>query len=114
MDQAAETQQWTPTSWKSFPISQQPTYPSPSSHAKVLSKLATLPPLVSTQEIDTLRLQLAHAANHERFLLQGGDCAELFSYCNQQTIENKLKVLMQMSLILVYAGRVPVVRIAYL
>jgi 3-deoxy-7-phosphoheptulonate synthase len=80
--------------------------------ASVLHKLETLPPLVSSTEIDKLRVYLAEVAENKRFLIQGGDCAELFNYCSQDPIENKLKVLMQMSLILVWGARTPIVRIA--
>jgi 3-deoxy-7-phosphoheptulonate synthase len=62
--------------------------------------------------VDDLRRQLAEVADNKRFLLQGGDCAETFDYCSQNPIENKLKVLLQMSLILVWGGRLPVVRVA--
>jgi len=78
---------------------------------QVLAKLKTLPPLVHHQEIENLKTLLGEVENNQRFLLQGGDCAESFNYCNSTDIENKLKVLIQMSLVLTYGGRTPLVRI---
>ncbi|KAI8895354.1 DAHP synthetase [Globomyces pollinis-pini] len=103
---------WTIDSWKSFKIVQDVVYPDQQKCDKVFDKLGQLPPLVAPGEIDRLRVYLAEVAENKRFLLQGGDCAELFEYCSQEPIENKLKVLLQMSLILVWGARTPVVRIA--
>ncbi|KAJ3164972.1 hypothetical protein HDU88_004953 [Geranomyces variabilis] len=103
---------WAPSSWKSKKILQDVTYENPKEVDEVLAKLNKLPPLVSHHEIKNLRRQLAEVAENKRFLLQGGDCAELFDYCSQEPIENKLKVLLQMSLILVWGGRTSVTRIA--
>ena len=69
-------QDWSPNSWKSKTAAQQPTYPSEQKLQTALRRLAALPPLVTAGEIDSLRLQLAEAANGRKFLLQGGDCAE--------------------------------------
>ncbi|CAO3646008.1 unnamed protein product [Cunninghamella blakesleeana] len=95
--------EWSPYSWKSKPIVQDVVYDDQNHVDKVISKLKTLPPLVSTKEVVALG---------ESFLLQGGDCAELFDYCSQDPIEAKLKVLLQMSLVLVWGARTPVTRIA--
>lgn len=103
---------WTPVSWKTKSIKQDVSYQDQESLTKSLSKLSHLPPLVSHVEINRLKKQLADVAMNKRFLLQGGDCAELFEYSSQQPIENKIKVLLQMSLILVWGGRVRPVRIA--
>ncbi|KAI8098729.1 DAHP synthetase [Halteromyces radiatus] len=108
----AATNEWTPYSWKSKPIVQDVVYQDQKNVDRVIGKLRTLPPLVSTKEIDDLREQLRQVALGESFLLQGGDCAELFDYCSQDPIEAKLKVLLQMSLVLVWGGRTPVTRIA--
>jgi len=80
---------------------------------QVTRRLGTLPPLVHAGEVDTLRRQLAEAARGERFLLQGGDCAELFDYCNSDDIEAKIRLLVQMSLVLTHqqGARMPVVRV---
>ena len=77
----------------------------------VLEQLAALPPLVTAWEIEALRGQLADAAGGKRFLLQGGDCAERFDECGAEPVTSKLKVLLQMSLVLVAGGRRPVIRV---
>ncbi|KAG0003053.1 hypothetical protein BGZ65_002086 [Modicella reniformis] len=103
---------WTPSSWKSKPIKQDVDYPDQAHLNRVLEKIARLPPMVAPGEIHRLRQQLADVAQGKAFLLQGGDCAELFDYCAQGPIESKLKVMLQMSLVLVWGARMPVVRIA--
>ncbi|KAJ1900910.1 hypothetical protein LPJ66_001158 [Kickxella alabastrina] len=103
---------WTPDSWKSKPIKQDVIYDDASELETVLSRVTNMPPLVSSPEIDRLREQLKDVAEGRAFLLQGGDCAESFDYCNPQAIEDKLKILLQMSLVLVWGMRMPVVRIA--
>ena len=75
------------------------------------SELHALPPLVTSWEILTLKQQLAEAQEGKRFLLQGGDCAESFDDCTSAVISNRLKVLLQMSLVLVHGLRLPVVRV---
>jgi 3-deoxy-7-phosphoheptulonate synthase len=102
---------WSPTSWQSRPAAQQPTYPDPVRVEEVLSELACLPPLVTSWEIERLKSQLAEAARGERFLLQGGDCAESFADCNSAVIADKLKILLQMSLVLVHGIRRRVIRV---
>ncbi|RCI04408.1 hypothetical protein CU098_009925 [Rhizopus stolonifer] len=106
------SQSWSPSSWKSKPIVQDVVYESPEQFDNVLNKLNRLPPLVSATEIENLKKQLKEAALGNSFLLQGGDCAELFDYCSQEPIEAKLKVLLQMSLVLTWGARTPVVRMA--
>lgn len=71
-----------------------------------------MPPLVTPQEVDRLRDQLAEVAEGKRFLIQGGDCAERFLDCAAEPIEQKLRILLQMSLVLTWGARVPTVRIA--
>jgi 3-deoxy-7-phosphoheptulonate synthase len=78
----------------------------------VLSKLQSLPPIVTPTEIHTLRSALRDVAEGRAFLLQGGDCAELFSYCEASQIDAKVKLLLQMSLVLIWGLDKPVVRIA--
>ncbi|KAJ3024763.1 UNVERIFIED_CONTAM: hypothetical protein HDU68_007798 [Siphonaria sp. JEL0065] len=104
--------EWKIDSWKDKKIVQDVVYDDQAKLQKALNKLNKLPPLVSENEIRRLKKQLAEVAENKRFLLQGGDCAELFDYCAQAQIEAKLKVLLQMSLILVWGGRTSVVRIA--
>jgi 3-deoxy-7-phosphoheptulonate synthase len=103
--------EWSPGSWRSKPAAQQPAYSSEAGLAAAVSRLASLPPLVTTWEIELLKTQLAEAARGERFLLQGGDCAEQFDECTADIITNKLKILLQMSLVLVQGCRKPVIRV---
>lgn len=103
---------WTPTSWRSRPIRQQPQYADPAAVERALERVRALPPLVSSGEVEALRARLARVARGEAFLLQGGDCAERFVDCARQPIEAKLKILLQMSLVLTWGARMPVVRVA--
>lgn len=102
---------WTPTSWQGLPIKQQPVYEHPEALQEVLAKISAYPPLVFSGEVDQLKSQLAKAGRGEAFLLQGGDCAERFQDCNQSMITNKIKIMLQMSVILCYGARKPVVRV---
>lgn len=102
---------WTPASWRSRPATQQPVYPDADALAEVEAELSRLPPLVTSWEILSLKKQLAEAQEGKRFLLQGGDCAESFADCESALVSNRLKVLLQMSLVLVHGLRLPVVRV---
>jgi 3-deoxy-7-phosphoheptulonate synthase len=102
---------WTPTSWQAQPQAQEIHYPDPHQLAAVVAQLSTLPPLVTSWEIERLRTQLADAELGKRFILQGGDCAESFADCTPQAITSKLKILLQMSLVLVHGLKRPVVRV---
>ena len=102
---------WTPTSWKAKAALQQPNYPDAKALDDALVRLARLPPLVTSWEIENLKSALADAASGERFLLQGGDCAESFEECQSQVIANQLKVLLQMSLVLVQGTKKRIVRV---
>jgi 3-deoxy-7-phosphoheptulonate synthase len=79
--------------------------------AEVAAQLANLPPLVTAWEIVALKQQLAEAAEGKRFLLQGGDCAERFADCDAAAITSKLKILLQMSLVLIQGSKKPVIRV---
>ena len=79
---------------------------------KALSKLERVPPIVTASEIWKLRASLRDVALGKAFLLQGGDCAELFDYCEANAIDSKIKLLLQMSLVLIWGSNKPVVRIA--
>ncbi|KAL8293256.1 hypothetical protein RQP46_000950 [Phenoliferia psychrophenolica] len=107
---------WTPESWRQLPIGQAFEYPATAAGKKslpeVLAKLNELPPLVSATEVERLKRSLAAVANGDAFLLQGGDCAELFDYCTATKIEHRLSLLLSMSLILIWGMKLPVVRIA--
>ena len=102
---------WSRNSWRSFEAAQQPEYPDAKALESVCKRLSAMPPLVTPWEVDRLRLRIAQAASGERFLLQGGDCAERFDECLPHIISNRLKVLLQMSLVLIYGLRRPVVRV---
>jgi 3-deoxy-7-phosphoheptulonate synthase len=102
---------WHPASWRSKPAAQQPPYPNAAALDAALTQLARLPPLVTSWEIENLRHQLADASRGERFLLQGGDCSENFQDCESDSIASKLKILLQMSLVLVHSSRKPVIRV---
>src|SRR5829696_5321814 len=97
----AEHSAWTPNSWRAFPALQQPEYRDADGLEHALADLRTLPPLVTSWEILRLREQLAAAAAGKGFVLQGGDCAERFVDCRPARVTNTLKVLLQMSLVLV-------------
>lgn len=102
---------WSPQSWQAFSAGQQAMYPDQETLQQALAELADLPPLVTSWEILSLRQQIEEAQRGERFVLQGGDCAESFADCNSEVITNRLKVLLQMSLTLVHGLQMPVVRI---
>ncbi|GAC92547.1 phospho-2-dehydro-3-deoxyheptonate aldolase [Pseudozyma hubeiensis SY62] len=97
--------------WRSKKEAQQVDYPSQEAFQSVMNRIERLPGLVSPNEIDRLRTQLASVAEGNAFLLQTGDCAELFDYCDPEQIQAKLKLSLLMSLILIWGARKPVVRI---
>lgn len=105
---------WSPSSWQNKPILQQPTYPNKGELDRVLSELKNYPPLVFAGEVRSLKSQLASVANGEAFLLQGGDCAESFSEFHADNIRDTFKALMQMAVVMTYAGGLPVVKVGRL
>ncbi|WP_372494274.1 class II 3-deoxy-7-phosphoheptulonate synthase [Actinoallomurus purpureus] len=98
-------------SWRDLPAAQQPEWPDPARVQDVAVQLSKLPPLVFAGECDRLKAHLAAVARGEAFVLQGGDCAETFSGATADDVRNKLKTLLQMAVVLTYAGSVPVVKI---
>ncbi|MSR29060.1 MAG: 3-deoxy-7-phosphoheptulonate synthase [Phycisphaerales bacterium] len=110
MSMGASTR-WTPDSWRSQKVRQQPAWPSRKALDATVEQIAALPPLVASGEIAALKTQLAEAASGNRFLLHGGDCAESFEGCRATPITNQLKILLQMSLVLTHASRRRVIRI---
>ena len=102
---------WNKSSWQKYPALQQPNWPDEEKYNQVLQTIAKLPPLVFAGEIRDLKAQLAQAVRGEAFLLQGGDCSEEFSRCTAPNIRETLKVLLQMAVILTYAGGKPVVKV---
>ncbi len=105
------TETWTPTTWKDFPILQQPTYTDSNELSQVLGSLSSLPPLVFAEEVRSLKASLAEVANGKAFILQGGDCAESFSEFSEEHIQSMIKVMLQMAVTLTFAGKCPVVKI---
>jgi len=105
------TDTWSPGSWRAFPARQQPAYADPEHLEAVLSRIRAYPPIVAAGEIEALKASLAEAAAGQAFILQGGNCAERFIDCNGDSVANKLKILLQMSVILTYGARKPVIRI---
>ena len=102
---------WYPTSWQGRTAGQQPLYDDTAEVERAVAKLNRMPPLVTWGEIEALKSQLAAAARGERFLLQGGDCAESFEECTAEFIANKLKILLQMSLVLTHGMKKRIVRV---
>lgn len=111
LEPVREPTAWRPDSWQSCPVTQQATYPDKADLDQTLEQLTSLPPLVTSWEVSELKSQLAEAQAGKRFLLQGGDCAETFAECRPEVISNRLKVLLQMSLVLVHGLKIPVVRV---
>jgi len=108
---APTTTAWHSASWQTRPARQQPVYADASAVARVVAQIARLPPIVVSWEIEALRDRLAVAQRGEAFLLQGGDCAETFVECESDTIAKKLKILLQMSLVLLHGLKKPVIRV---
>ena len=102
--------EWKPDSWKKFEASQQPAWPDNDSLQKVLDELSELPPLVFAGEARNLTQQLAAVSQGEAFLLQAGDCAESFD-TSADSIRDRLRVILQMAVILTYYTGVPVVKV---
>jgi 3-deoxy-7-phosphoheptulonate synthase len=102
---------WHPASWQSRPASQQASYPDQAQLDRVVADLSRLPPIVTSWEVDGLRKLVARGQRGEAFVLQGGDCAETFDECTSENIVAKLKILLQMSLVMLYGLKKPVVRI---
>ena len=107
-------ERWTPDSWRTKPIEQQPDYPDKAALARAEATLAAMPPLVFAGEARRLKSLLANVANGNAFLLQGGDCAESFAEFNANTIRDTFRVLLQMAVALTFAGAMPVVKMSRL
>ncbi len=103
------TNKWTKDSWRSLPIKQQPTYSNPELLTKIEQKISAYPPLVTFDEIDDLKNQLANVANGKAFLLQGGDCAESFAEFSHSNLQGFFRTIMQMTIALMHGTKKPVV-----
>jgi 3-deoxy-7-phosphoheptulonate synthase len=103
--------EWSPDGWRSRPAAQQPDWPDPDAVDGVLQRLRGLPPLVFAGEARQLTESLAAAAEGRGFLLLAGDCAESFEAFSADTIRDKLKVILQMAVVLTYSTGVPVTKV---
>ena len=106
----ADTTTWTPSSWRARPAAQQPEWPDEGALDDVLKRLSSLPPLVFAGEVRQLTSTLADVAAGKAFVLQAGDCAESFEAFTADSIRDKLKVILQMAVVLTYGAGVPVVK----
>jgi 3-deoxy-7-phosphoheptulonate synthase len=105
---------WLPESWRGKRWAGEVAYPDSAALERAVAKVRSMPPLVSSGEIERLKRLLGAAQRGERFLIQGGDCAETLADCRPDVITAKLKILLQMSLVLVFASKKPCVRIGRL
>ncbi|MEN9595454.1 MAG: hypothetical protein RLY23_1937, partial [Actinomycetota bacterium] len=103
---------WSPSSWQTLAAAQQPEYADQGALDAALTELRGLPPLVFAGEARTLTAMLGEAAAGRAFVLQAGDCAESFSAFSANSIRDKLQVILQMSVVLMYSTGVPVVKLA--
>ena len=102
---------WSPTSWQAFPAQQQPEWPSTAALDAALQQISSYPPLVFAGEARSLQQSLGQVAAGNAFLLQAGDCAESFEEFSANNIREKLRVILQMAVVLTYSMGVPVVKI---
>ena len=102
---------WHPGSWNDCPAGQQPSWPEADFYNETLHELGTKPPLVFAGEARRLTTHLGRVANGEAFVLQAGDCAESFDLSSADAIRDKLKVILQMAVVLQYSAGLPVVKI---
>lgn len=106
-----QNKEWSLSSWRNFPIQQQPVYDDPSALTAAEAKLHSFPPLTTSWEARDLKRELAAAAEGKAFLLQGGDCAESFAEFSETNLRNFLRVLLQMTMALMYGAGSPVVKV---
>jgi 3-deoxy-7-phosphoheptulonate synthase len=102
---------WSPASWRARPAAQQPEWPDSAELEAALAEVGKLPPLVFAGEARTLQAGLARVGRGEAFVLQAGDCAEGFDDFSADSIRDKLKVILQMAVILTYAAGLPVIKV---
>ena len=98
---------WSPSSWQAFPAEQQPEWPDLGDLDRALKQIASYPPLVFAGEARSLQTTLGHVAAGNAFLLQAGDCAESFEEFSAVNIREKLRVILQMAVVLTYSLGVP-------
>src|SRR2546423_6766080 len=102
---------WSPSSWRDLPAEQQPDWPDEAALDRVLKQLGSLPPLVFAGEARSLTQDLGRVASGEAFLLQAGDCSESFDSFSADQIRDKLKVILQMAIVLTYSSGVPALKV---
>lgn len=102
---------WTPSSWQAFPAAQQPSWPDENELTNALKQIASFPPLVFAGEARSLQAALGQVASGNAFLLQAGDCAESFEEFSAVNIREKLRVILQMAVMITYSMGVPVVKV---
>jgi len=102
---------WTPESWKSFEARHLPAYEDAAALAAAEATLSNYPPLVFAGEARALKADLADVSAGKAFLLQGGDCAESFAEFHPNNIRDTFRVLLQMAVVLTFAGKLPVVKV---
>ena len=102
---------WTKDSWRTKKILQQPIYPDEQYLKKIEKELNSYPPLIFSGEVDSLKNSLAKVSQGKAFLLQGGDCAESFAEFNANNIRDTFKVILQMAVVLTFAGGCPIVKV---
>jgi 3-deoxy-7-phosphoheptulonate synthase len=102
---------WSPASWRNKPVVQVPVYPDAEGQSRIETKLKSFPPLVFAGEARNLKKSLAEVAEGRSFLLQGGDCAESFAEFHPDNIRDTFRVILQMAIILTFAGAMPVVKV---
>src|SRR5256886_8153361 len=106
-----ESSSWHSASWQTRPAQQQPVYADPRALERVQAPVSRRAAIMVSWGIETLGGRLAAAQRGEAFLLQGGDCAEAFADCESDTIAKKLKILLQMSLVLLHGLKKPIIRV---
>ena len=102
---------WTPSSWQSCVAEQQPEWPDVAERDRAYAQISAFPPLVFAGEARSLQASLAQVAAGNAFLLQAGDCAESFDEFSANNIREKLRVILQMAVVLTYSMGVPVVKV---
>lgn len=111
MSRSVPKNDWHPASWQSRTALQQASYPDKAALERAVAELSRLPPITTSWEVDQLKEHIAKAQTGDAFILQGGDCAETFDECTSENIVAKLKILLQMSLVMIYGLKKPVIRI---
>jgi len=109
-----QNKKWKKRSWRKYSAKQQPNWPDSKKYEKILKELSILPALVFAGETRSLKQELGKVAMGDAFVLQAGDCAEEFSRCSGTSIHSLVKVILQMSIVLAFAGEKSVVKIGRL